>query len=146
MTRLPPSAPSLFRDWSVTSMVWKLRGSTALVMANVLLPPDGTTKVPAEAACAPSWLRYQHSYQGSSPKGLRCCTVKVTPQLPEASWGAIARPVAAPKPCAMPAAVTRSVITTVGWAGLPGPRLSGTTKAAATIAAATATTAASRPG
>jgi hypothetical protein len=107
-----PSVPS-FGDWSVISIVRKSRGSTALVMANVLLPPDGTRNVPADAACRPSWLTYQHSYHGIGSKCLRCCTVKVMSQLPEASWRASACPVAAPKPSALAAAVARSVITNV---------------------------------
>ena len=102
---VPARAPFLFGDWIVISIVEKSRGSAALVMEKVLLPLSGKRNVPADATC-PSRLTYQHPYHGSGSKCLRWRTAKVTSQLPEASWRAVACPVADPYPLALPAAVT----------------------------------------
>src|ERR1700750_2446588 len=93
----PARAPFLLGAPSVISIVRKSRGSAALVMGKVQLPPSGTWNVPA-AATWPSLLTYQQVYHWRSPGLLRWATVKLMVQLPEASWRAVARPVAAPKP------------------------------------------------
>ena len=92
---MPCSAPFLFGDSTLISMVGKSCGSTALVMEKVPLPLSGTRNVPADAAFPCPGLTYQHSYHFESPKFSRCCTVKVISQLPEASCRAVAVPEAA---------------------------------------------------
>ena len=88
------------------TIVLKSWGSTALVMVNVWLLLSETRN---DQRCHLPLSRlepmYQHSYHLASPKFLRCCTVKVMFQLPDASWRAVACPVAAPTPLTLAAVV-----------------------------------------
>jgi hypothetical protein len=113
-------------------------------MEKVPLPLFGTRNVPADATCgcpALSAPAYQHSYHGESPEVLRCRTVRVIFQLPDASDRATAVPEAV---CVDPGGGVRLKVTTS--ARPPLPRLSGMTMAAAMMAAATAAAAARRRG
>ena len=82
--------------------------------------------MPADATCgcpvspAPT---YQHSHHGESPKVLRCRTVRVIYQLPDASGRATAVPEAV---CVDPRGEVRLNVTTA--ARPPRPRLSGMTQ------------------
>src|SRR5690242_17030600 len=66
----PARSPFLLGGPSVISMVRKSRGSAALVIGKVQLPPSGTWNVPA-AATWPFRLTYQQVYHWRSPKLLR---------------------------------------------------------------------------